>query len=394
VVAERRPIGLDWTSAAVAARAAARGAPRWVPIADARSPAASTLDGGRVSWDNGAATHEPSDRGDGMKAAIYRRFGGPEVLEVVDDAPAPPSKSGAVRVRVRAAALNPKDVLLRKGKLRLVSGRWFGESWPRIPGVDFAGEVLEAAGDFAVGQPVYGMIQGWSEGACAEQAVVPLDQLAPKPPSLSMAEAAAVPLAALTSLQALRDLLRVRRGMRVCINGASGGVGTYAVQLAAAMGAEVVAVCSGRNAALVRRLGAAEVVDYTAEDPIAPQRPYDAFYDVFGNRPYGVAARSIRPAAGNPGSPTAHRAVHVTTVPDGKALLHALWGRLPGRLSGPARLVIVRSNRDDLDDLTARVEAGMLRPVIDRVLPLARIAEAHRHLETKRARGKVVVEIG
>lgn len=324
-----------------------------------------------------------------MRAAVYRRFGGPEVLEVVDDAPRPPSKPGAARVRVRAMALNPKDVLLRKGRLRWVPSRWGGERWPRIPGVDFAGEVIEAAGDLAVGQPVYGMIQGWSEGACAEEAVVPLGQLAPKPPSLSMAEAAAVPLAALTALQGLRDLLRVGRGMRVCINGASGGVGTFAVQLAAAMGARVVAVCSGRNAALVRDLGAAEVIDYTADDPLAPAEPYDAFYDVFGNRPYPEARRALRASGGRPGAPAA---VYVTTIPRGGALLRELWGRL--RPAAPARLVIVRSDRDDLDDLTARIEAGALRPVIDRVLPLERIADAHRHLETRRARGKVVVEIG
>lgn len=328
-----------------------------------------------------------------MRAAVYHRFGGPEVLEVVDDAPRPESRKGAVRVRVRAAALNPKDVLLRKGKLRGVSGRWFGESWPRIPGVDFAGEALEAAGDLTAGQAVYGMIQGWGEGACAEEAVVPLDQLAPMPPSLAFTEAAAIPLAALTSLQALRDLLRIRRGLRVCINGASGGVGSYAVQLAAAMGAEVVAVCSGRNARRMRDLGAAEVIDYTAADPLAPQRPYDAFYDVFGNRPYAEARRAIRAPAGRVGASAGKRPVYVTTVPTPAALLCELRGRLPGRLAGPARLVIVRSNRDDLDDLTARVEAGMLRPVVDRVLPLDAIAEAHRYLETKRARGKVVIEI-
>ncbi len=329
-----------------------------------------------------------------MRAAIYRRFGGPEVLQVVDDAPRPTPRAGCARVRVRAAALNPKDVLLRRGKLKLVSGRWFGERWPRIPGVDFAGELIEAAGGFDAGQRVYGMIQGWSEGACAAEAVVPLGELAAMPPSLSFTEAAAIPLAALTSLQALRDLLAVRRGMRVCINGASGGVGSYAVQLAAAMGAEVIAVCSGRNVQRMRDLGAHAVVDYTADDPLAPQSPYDAFYDVFGNRPWSEARRAIRPPERRRAAPGASQAVYVTTVPDGRALLGELRGRLPGPLAGPARLVIVRSNRDDLDDLTARVEAGMLRPVIDRVLPLADIAEAHRYLETKRARGKVVIEIG
>ncbi len=324
-----------------------------------------------------------------MRAAVYHRFGPPDVLRVVDDAPPPPDRPGAARVRVRAAALNPKDVLLRKGKLRRMPGRRLRERWPRIPGVDFAGEVVAAppGSDLTPGQAVYGMIQGWQEGACAAQAVVPADQLAPAPAGLSLVEAAALPLAALTALQALRDLIRLRPGERVAINGASGGVGSYAVQLAAAMGAEVVAVCSGRNVERVRDLGAAEVIDYTAADPLAPAAPYDAFFDVFGNRPYADARRALRPAD-REGAP------YVTTVPSPRALLDELRGRLPGPLAGPARLVIVRSGRADLEELSRRVAAGTLRPVIDRVLPLDRIVEGHRHLETKRARGKVVVEIG
>lgn len=315
---------------------------------------------------------------DGMRAAVYDRFGPPEVLRVVDDAPRPPDRRGAVRVRVRAMALNPKDVLIRKGKLRLLSGRGF----PRTPGVDFAGEVLAApdGAGLAVGQAVYGMIQSWREGAAAEEVVVPADELAPMPAGLSMVEAAAVPLAALTALQALRDLLHVGPGQRLCVNGASGGVGTFAVQLAADRGAHVVAVCSGRNAALVRELGAAEVVDYTAADPLAPATPYAAFFDVFGNRPYREARRALAPGA-----------PYVTTVPGPRAFVDELRARLGGP---PARLVVVRSRRADLAHLSARIEAGALRPVVDRVLPLAQIAEGHRFLETKRARGKVVIELG
>jgi len=312
-----------------------------------------------------------------MRAAIYDRFGSADVLRVVDDAPRPPDRRGAARVRVHAMALNPKDVLIRKGKMRLFTGSRF----PRTPGVDFAGEVMSApsGSDLRPGQAVYGMIQGWSEGAAADEVVVPIGELAPAPSGLSMCEAAAVPLAALTSLQALRDLIRLTPGQRICINGASGGVGTYAVQLAAHMGAHVVAVCSGRNAEWVRDLGAHAVIDYTREDPLAPEQPYDAFYDVFGNRPYQDARRAIR-----------RRGRYVTTIPVARTVFTEICARLGG---APARLVVVRSRRADLEVLTGHIDAGRLRPIIDRVLPLSAIADAHRYIETRRARGKIVVDL-
>lgn len=311
-----------------------------------------------------------------MRAVIYEAFGGPEVLRVVDDAPPPAPGRGEVLVQVHAAALNPKDVLIRKGKFTRFTGRRF----PRTPGVDFAGTVLSApvGSDLEPGAAVHGMIQGWAEGACAEQVAVPQGELAPLPVGLSMAEGAAVPLAALTALQALRDLLGVRPGQRVAINGASGGVGTWAVQIAAALGARPVAICSGRNAELVGELGAAEVLDYTAADPLAAG-PFDAFFDVFGNRPW----RAVR-------GRLARRGGYVTTVPGGRAIVDELISRVSGRR---ARLVIVRSNRADLEVLGGWLDAGTIRPVVDRVLPLDAVAEAHRYLETKRARGKVVLRV-
>ncbi len=182
-----------------------------------------------------------------MRAIRFHRYGPPGVLRW-EEAPDPVPGRGEVRVRVRAAALNPKDALVRKGKLRLFTG------WQRFPlasGYDLAG-VVDALGpgvrSVAAGDAVFSMIQSWRAGACAELAVVPERELARKPASLSMTEAAAVPLAASTALQALRDLLHVRAGDEVVLNGASGGVGVFAIQIAKILGARAVAVCSRKNA--------------------------------------------------------------------------------------------------------------------------------------------------
>ena len=313
-----------------------------------------------------------------MTAVSYDRFGSFVVLQV-GDLSAPQPGLGVVLVRVAAAALIPKDVLVRKGKFRLLSGRRF----PRIPGYDFAGTVEalgEGASGVAPGDEVYGMVNAWSGGTCAELVAVPAGELAPRPRSLSMEEAAAVPLAALTALQALRDLLGVRPSDRVTVNGASGGVGLFAVQIAALLGGTVVGICSARNAGLVRELGASEVIPYDERDPQAAERRSDAFFDVFGNRPYPL----VRGALNRP-----HR--HVTTVPSGRAILQEITSRLLGR---SVRMVLVKSNRPDLEQLARWIDAGELRTVVDRIWPLDDSAEAHAYLETRRARGKVVLTVG
>ncbi len=282
-------------------------------------------------------------------------------------------------MRVAAAALNPKDVLVRKGKFRLISGRRF----PRVPGYDFAGTVEklgEGASGVALGDEVYGMVNAWSGGTCAELVAVPAGELAPRPPSLSMEEAAATPLAALTALQALRDLLDVRPGDRVTINGASGGVGLFAVQIASLLGGRVVGICSARNASLVSEIGACEVIPYDEQDPPASDWRSDAFFDVFGNRPYSRVRSNL-----------SHPKRHVTTVPSGGAILRDITSRLLGR---SVRMVAVKSNRPDLEQLTRWIDAGELRPVVDRICPLEDSADAHAYLETRRARGKIVLTVG
>ena len=314
-----------------------------------------------------------------MRAIRFHRYGPPGVLRW-EEAPDPVPGRGEVRVRVRAAALNPKDALVRKGKLRLFTG------WQRFPlasGYDLAG-VVDALGpgvrSVAAGDAVFSMIQSWRAGACAELAVVPERELARKPASLSMTEAAAVPLAASTALQALRDLLHVRAGETVVLNGASGGVGVFAIQIAKILGARAVAVCSRKNAELVTSLGADEVLPYDEAPLTARRRRFDAIFDIFGSAPFPKVTHLLGP-----------RGRYATTLPRPSTAARDLLTRHTRR---PARLVVVKSDSRDLAQLASWIDEGALRPVIDRVWPIADAAEAHVYLETKRARGKIVLEVG
>lgn len=311
-----------------------------------------------------------------MKAAEYDRYGGTDVLEVreVED---PTPGRGEVLVRVRAAALNPKDVLVRLGKLRL----WSGSRFPMRVGYDWAGEVV-ALGEGAnlnVADPVFGMIQSIRAGACAELVAVRDTECAGMPSRLSFEEAAAVPLAAQTALQALRDVAKVTRGAAVLINGASGGVGTFAVQIAKVLGANVTTTSSAKNLELCRSLGADEALDYTRVDALAMPGRFDVVFDVFGNRRFAEARAALRP--GGTWVSTVIRA-HVFA-----AVATSLFAR------ERARLVVVKSRRADLETIARLVDDKRLRPVLDEVFPLEAIAAAQERVGSKHARGKVVVRV-
>lgn len=284
-----------------------------------------------------------------------------------------------VLVRVRAAAVNPKDCLVRKGKFRIFTGRRF----PQGLGHDFAGEVAAVGSritGIAPGDVVFGMTNGWRGRAYAEYLLASPDELAPKPAALDFIQAAAVPLAAQTALQALRDLGRIGAGSKICINGASGGVGTFAVQIAAIFGAEITAICSSRNQDLVRGLGADQVLDYAGGDSLRRLPRCDIVFDVFGNQRY----RDVAPHLASNG-------VFISTVPSRRIFIDR-W--LTPRHQGPrARLVIVRSRSADLIWLARQIEDGRLRPVVDRVMDLAAAGAAHAYVETRRARGKVVLRV-
>jgi NADPH:quinone reductase-like Zn-dependent oxidoreductase len=336
----------------------------------------------------GAATADP--RVGVMKAIVQDVYGGPDVLEL-RDVPVPVPAEDEVLVRVRASSVNAADWHLMRGKpyfMRLVG---FGIRTPtvQVRGMDVAG-VVEAVGSKVTtlrsGDEVYG--QGdMKKGTFAELAAVKESSLSPKPASLSFEEAGAVPLAALTALQGVRDSGGVKPGHRVLINGASGGVGTFAVQIAKALGAEVTAVCSTRNVELVRSLGADHVVDYTRDDFTRAGERYDVVFDLVANRSLSALRRAL--------------------APRGTLVLSGGGG---GRFLGPMPLIL-RSvlvnlvagqrlaslsesvNAADLAYLADLIEKGDVRPVIDRSYPLAEAAAAIRHLEDEHARGKIVITV-
>lgn len=317
-----------------------------------------------------------------MRALVYDRYGRLDVL-AFRDMPVPEVGRSEILVRVRAAALNPKDSFVRKGRFRAVSGR----SFPKRVGADFAGEVVAvgasvpAAETLETGTRVFGMLQEWTyrRGTVAEYVAVAPRELGPMPAGLSYEEAAALPLVSLTALQALRDVARLRAGDTLCIHGASGGVGTAAIQLGVALGATVTSTSSAANLGLCRSLGATDTLDYAAGDPFAVARRYRVILDAFGN----LSLDRVRRALAEDGA-------YVTTVPSARIVTDTLR-TLVGRRR--ARLVIVRPRRAALVTLAAHVEAGRLRPVVDRVVPFEEAIEGMRHLETKRARGKIVISI-
>ncbi|HVO19641.1 MAG TPA: NAD(P)-dependent alcohol dehydrogenase [Anaeromyxobacter sp.] len=312
-----------------------------------------------------------------MRALAYDRYGSSRNLEL-REIPTPRPGPGEVLVRVRAAALNPKDVFTMKGRFRRLSGRRF----PKVIGLDLAGEVL-AAGPGVVsprpGDRVFGFLSGFRalRGSVAEAVAVPVRWVAAMPVRASFEEAAALALAGSTALQALRDLAHLHPGDRLLVNGASGGVGAAAIQLGRILGAEVTALASAGRLDLCRSLGAGEALDYAAGAPLDGDHRFRVVFDVFGNLSY-AAARPALPRGG----------VFVTTVPSRRIVLDALRTAI-----GPvrARMVSVKPRTADLETLARHLDLGVLHPQIDRVFPLAGAAEAVRHLERRRAHGKVVV---
>lgn len=313
-----------------------------------------------------------------LKAIEYDRYGPASVL-AVRDVPRPSPGRGEMLVRVRAAALNPKDVIVRSGKFRLLSGRRF----PKRVGFDWSGEIAEVGPGVSgvpIGAAYYGMLDGYQGGACAEYLVVRPAECAPKPSRLDHVEAAAAPLAASTALQALRDVAHLESGMRLLVNGASGGVGVFAIQIAKLLGAHVTSLSSAANVELCRKLGADVALDYRAVDPLLGPGRFDVVFDVFGNRTLSEARGALRA-----------RAVFVKTVPKLLDLLDVARTRF----SFPrAQLVIVRPRARDLELIARWLDEGTVVPVVDRTFALDRIAEAEAHVETKHTRGKVVVLVG
>ena len=321
-----------------------------------------------------------------MKAIVYNTYGSPDVLEL-QEVEKPDLADDSVLVRVRAASVNPADWYGLTGR-PFVARAQVGLRRPKSNrlGIDFAGTVEAVGKDVTHVRPGDEVFGGRS-GALAEYVCV-RDAVVPKPANLTFEQAAAVPVAAITALQGLRDKGQLQPGQKVLINGASGGVGTFAVQIAKALGAEVTGVCSTRNVDLVRSLGADHVIDYTQEDFTRSDRRYDLMLDVAGSRSWSECRRVLNPQA----------TLVIVGAPKGGRLLGPLSRIVKLRLAavGNSQKVvffIAKLNRADLAVLQELLEAGTLTPVVDRRYELSGIADAFRYLGEGHAQGKIVLTV-
>jgi NADPH:quinone reductase-like Zn-dependent oxidoreductase len=326
-----------------------------------------------------------------MKAVVYTEYGPPDVLQI-KDIQKPVPKENEVLVRVRAASVNPFDWHMIRGTPFIMRAMMAGLRKPKEPrvGVDCAGTVETVGKDvtqFKAGDDVF----GGKSGAFAEYLCVPADGgVALKPANVTFEQAAGVQVAGCTALQALRDKGKVQPGQRVLINGASGGVGTFAVQIAKSMGAHVAGVCSSRNVDLVRSLGADHVIDYTNEDFTKHDERYDVIIDNVGTQPLSGFRQILKPKGiyvmiGG-GGPDEGGGIGPLGRPI-QALLMSLF------ISQKMGMMMAKVSQNDLKALADLMQSGKVTPVIDRTYPLSEVREAVRYLETGRARGKVIITV-
>ena len=317
-----------------------------------------------------------------MKAIIYTKYGPPDVLQF-KDVPKPSPKEDEALVAVQAASLNYGDSALVAGKPFLVRLMGYGLFSPKYatPGTDIAG-IVEAVGGavtrFQSGDEVFADVSECGFGAFAEFAAVPETDLALKPANISFEEAAAVPQAAVVALQGLRDKGQIQTGDKVLVNGASGGVGTFAIQIAKSFGAEVTGVCSAKNLDLLRSIGADQVIDYTKEDFTEHEGRYDLIFDIVANRSMSDYMRALSPTG---------RYVACAFNPSSLffgSFLSKKGGKQASSLNHKPKV-------EDLHLMKDLLESGQVSPVIDKSYPLGDLAEAMRYLAEGQGRGKVVI---
>jgi len=320
-----------------------------------------------------------------MKAIVRFKYGGPDVLRL-NEIEKPVPKDNEVLIRVHAASVNPLDYHVMRGipyLMRLGGGLFRPKD--NGMGVDVAGHV-EAVGtnvkEFKPGDEILGACNGaFAEYACAnEKSVIK------KPVNVTFEQAAAVPIAGFTALQGLRDQGLIQQGQKILINGAAGGVGTFAVQIAKSLGAEVTGVCSTRNVEMVRSIGSDHVIDYTQEDFTRNMNKYDIIFDLVGNRSLYACKRALK---------TQGTLVIVGSQSKGRLLGplgRALRGLLISRfVSQKIKIFMARWSKEDLKTMYELLESGKVKPIIDRYYNLSEVSEAIRYLEEGHARGKIII---
>ncbi len=323
-----------------------------------------------------------------MKAIVQERYGPPGRVLGLRDVATPATGDAEVLVRVRAAAIHPGDWMVTTGRPYLVRPM-FGLPGPkkRTPGFDVAG-VVEAVGSAVTALQPGDEVFGQCDGSCAEYVAASPDKLAPKPRNLSFLEAAACPVSGDAALRALRDAGRVRPGHKILINGASGGVGTFAVQIGKHLGAEVTGVCSSRNIELVRSLGADHVVDYAREDFTRSHRRYDFILDNVGNKSMAACRRAVAPGGSYVPNNGTSGGRWIGTL--GRTLAALALSAVVPRQGKPFLAV---GDRADLLVLKELLESEQVRPVVDRTYSLQEVPSAFEYLEKGHARGKVVITV-
>lgn len=324
-----------------------------------------------------------------MQAIVYTTYGSPDVLQL-NDVEKPTPEDNEVLIKIHAASVNPADWHLMRAEpflARLANGLLKPKNTKL--GADVAGRI-EAIGrnvtQFQIGDDVFGSMLLHELGGFAEYVCAPEELLALKPVKLSFEQAAAVPLAAFTALQGLRNKGRIQPGQRVLINGASGGVGTFAVQIAKSFGTEVTGVCSTRNMDMVRALGADHVIDYTQADFAQNGQQYDLIFDAVGNRSVSDYKRALSPngMCAVAGFTSLSRLFQIIFL---GAWVSSTGSKKIGMME------TAKPNQEDLAFLKELLEAGKVVPVIDRCYPLREVADAIRYLEAGHARGKVVITL-
>lgn len=322
-----------------------------------------------------------------MKVASYKKYGSPEVLSI-QEVETPTPKDNEVLIRIHAAVVTSVDSTFRKGD-DFFAKLYTGFSKPKRPilGNEFSGEIVATGKNvskFETGDQIYGCTQ---EGFGAHGEYIALSEdgtLAIKPTNLTYEEAAAIAYSSLTALPFLRDEAKVKPGQRVLINGASGAIGTIAVQLAKHLGAEVTGVCSTTNVTLVKSLGADYVIDYKKTDFTKTDQTYDVIFDVVGKSSYSLCKKSLAP-----------KGKYLTTVMSMTIIGQMLWTKMSSKKAMFAATGLRKAPQkiEDLQTLKHLVETNVVKPVIDKKFPLAQIAEAHQHVDSGRARGNVAISI-
>jgi NADPH:quinone reductase-like Zn-dependent oxidoreductase len=321
-----------------------------------------------------------------MKAIVQDKYGKPETVLGLQEIAKPATKDGEVMVRVHAASIHVGDWLVVTG-VPYIARPAYGKPKGRVPGTDMAGTV-EAVGNGVTGLQPGDEVFGWCTGAFAEYASAPADHFVPKPANLTFEQAAAVGVSASTALQLLRDQGKIKSGTTVLINGASGGIGTFAVQIAKAFGAEVTGVCSRRNVEMVRSIGADHVIDYTREDFTQGKERYDFILDNVANHSLSDTRRVLTPSGKLQSNNGTSGGRWFGTI--GTVLKSATVSMFEHRQLGPA---IKFANRADLLVLKELIEAGKVTPVIDATYALSDTAKALAHVGEGHAQGTVVISV-